>query len=224
MFLIALDLIILARSEIAHLTFCEYTDSSCSIEDQCHDVCDSNDLCSTTSCDYWESTYTAGGMTEYGECYSNAGSYYIANCTDVEVEPATCSDFDICHVSCQSHNGGCGSGCTLAAGQNVLNSTDYNCDHMRGYYTMVYEEFEDFMRCFNNTADVASGEDFYLICNMDSPESPGSDSDTEWYSKALIPIVSITAVYCCIWIVWRQSKAAERKFREDEKKGTTNPI
>jgi len=227
MFLLALDLIILARAEIIHFTYCQYSDSSCSDDEPlCTDVCDSNALCATSSCDYYESVYTSGGMTEYGECYANGGSYYLANCTDIEEsseEPSRCADFDICEVSCQTRNGGCGSGCYFT-GRYVTNSTDYSCDHMRQYFKTVYDEFETFDKCFNNTAVYASGQDYYLICNMDG-ESTGSDEDA-WYIRVLVPLASIGAVYCCIWIVWRQSQAAGEKYRSGEKSatGTTEPI
>jgi len=217
MFLLALDVIILVRAEIIGLTFCQYSDSSCSNDDPlCTDVCDSNDACATRSCDYFKPVYTAGGMTEYGECYANKGSYYLANCTDIEEEPSKCPDFDICEVSCETRDVGCGSGCYFT-GKYVTNSTDYNCDHMVQHYTTVYDEFQAFGRCFNNT-----GQDFYLICNMGSP---GSEEE-EWYGRVLIPLASIAAVYCCIWIVWKQSQDAENKFWSTKKRatGTTKPI
>jgi len=223
MFLIALDLIFLARAEIIDLTYCEYSDSSCSSEDLCRDVCDNTDLCPLSSCAGMADVYLDNGTREYGECWSDGGSYYLANCTDVEEssdEPSKCTDFDICEVFCQTKNGGCGAGCQFI-GRSVTNSSDYSCKHMEQYYAGVYDEFESFGRCFNNTAVYASGQDYYLICNMDVDSTGSEDVDS---LNVIIPIASITAVYCCMYVVWRHSKTGEEKFAAQTRSGATKPI
>jgi len=231
MFLIALDLIFLARAEIIHLTYCEYSDSSCTSEDLCVDVCeDTAYLCSSSSCAALASVYLDDGTREYGECFSNGGSYYLANCTDAEEsseesseEESVCSDFDICEVYCQTNNGGCGAGCRFV-GKYVTNSSDYSCTHMEQYFAAIYDEFESFDKCFNNTADYASGQDHYLICNMDVDILDNSGSKDVNSLNIAIPIASIAAVYCCMYIVWRQSQTAEEKFAAENSRGTTEPI
>lgn len=131
----------------------------------------------------------------------------MVNCTGMEdsSDDKICSDYDICHVSCPTRDHTCGDTCTFI-GQNI-NGSNYNCDDDVIYsaFKNMYDDFEAFGECFNNTNYVVSGEDYYLICNM------GSSKSTDW-ARIIVPIVSITAVYCCIWFVWRQSEADEKSF------------
>jgi len=208
MFLIAAALVLLVKAGITNLKHCAYTDSNCSqLVSDCLDVCADTSICPSSSCDSMKATYTATGMSEYGECYHNSGFYYITNCT--YEEPKECSDYDICHVLCTTNNGECGGSCTFV-GQYVTNSSNLNCDdeQVLTYYSNQYSAFERFSECFINTDNDASGEDQYLICNMGFNSS---DSSVQ-YTKFVVPIVCITAVYCCIWFVWRRSEAEDEKF------------
>lgn len=205
MFLIAAALVLLVRAGITNLEHCTYSDSNCSSEVNCLDVCAATSICPASSCDSMASTYISTGMAEWGECYYNSPSYFITNCT--YEEPSECSDYDICLVFCTTNNGECGGTCVFI-GQYVTNSSDLNCndEQVLTHYSSLYSAFEGFSKCFINTENDASGEDWYLICNMGYP-----DSSTE-YTKFLIPIVCITAVYCCIWFVWRRSEAEDKEF------------
>jgi hypothetical protein len=199
MILVATALLQLVKAEITTLTYCQYKYANCTHEVLCRNICENDpDKCQLNSCDGLRKSYTDLGMSEYGECFSNSGAYYLANCTGPE--PLECADYDLCHVGCTSSNLQC-AGCSFI-GQYV-NGSD-NCDDQELHSAMVniYDQFEDFRKCFKNTA---SGQDYYVICNMGSSES------MDW-ARIIIPIVSITAVYCCIWFVWRQSEADEKSF------------
>jgi len=161
--------------------------------------------CSSTSsstCDSMKSTYTATGMSEWGECYFNSPLYFNTTCT--YEEPAECSDYDICIVSCTSTNGKCGGTCTFV-GQHVNNSAELNCNtkDVLTHYTNSYSGFKGFSNCFTRTD---TGQEQYLVCNMGYPDSGFK------FSKFVIPIICIVAVYCCIFIVWRRSEAEDKKF------------
>jgi len=207
MFLTASALVLLVRAGITSLSNCQYSDSTCTTEVTCLDVCATTSICAPTSsstCDSMKSTYTATGMSEWGECYPNSGSYFNTTCT--YEAPPECSEYDICIVSCTANNGKCGGTCTFV-GQNVANSSELNCDNTQllTHYTDSYSGFKGFgfSNCFTRTD---TGQDAYLICNMGYPDSGFQ------FSKIVVPIVCIVAVYCCIFFVWRRSEAEDKKF------------
>jgi len=213
MMLIATVLNLLVRADITHLSWCQYSDSNCTEEVICVYNCDEQPtLCSWSSCNSLKATYENLGMSEYGECFTNPNGTFMANCTGDGDEDGDkdCSDYDICRVFCTTNDRTCSGDC-LFIGMNIVNGSNYNCDDYEIYSAMQnsYADFEDFDKCFTNTNEDGSGEDNYLICNMGG--SKGSSKSTDW-ARIIVPIVSITAVYCCIWYVWRQSEADEKSF------------
>jgi len=150
--LLAIAFALLSQADITTLTHCAYSDSDCSTETYCLDVCaDSTTTCSSySSCHSVESLYT--GMSEWADCYVNGGDFYITNCTDDydSAESSSCSDYDICQVFCTSTNGNCDGSCYYV-GYNI-NIADYNdCDDMEDFYSDSFDDFEGFLTCFNNT-------------------------------------------------------------------------
>jgi len=205
MILIATALLLLVKAEITNFTYCQYSYANCTNELLCQNLCETNQqACQLYSCAQYRTTYKNEGMSEYGVCYTSGGQHKMISC--IETEPLVCSDYDICHVYCTSRNLQCEGPCYLQYVQNLNGSYDCDDEELISKIESVHGEFKEFNGCFNNTKRYKSGEDYSVVCNL------GSSSKTINWGKIIIPIVSITAVYCCIWYVWRRSEAEEKNF------------